>query len=460
MDPKSTPPPLGKVLRVSAEYAARSREGVRAALLDARAGSLTPPARDEHVRRFLYGFMAPLTLIRVAWQNKPIRGSIVRRLLPPLLLLALCTTVGVIDVVESLAAKHRDRAALVREAARAGEDEDDDDETPGVAAQEVRQADLEEAREEIRSAARNEVLKKSGALDVAAAAVSAAAAQADAAAARKAHAPSAPPPPPPPTGPLAVLAAMTKIAESKLAKLIATLGVIEWILIWIGREHHDVIAHDLADLTGVPSEPAPNPPKLRLDFGWIKLKGWRAIRFILFVALAAPTAWLLGRTPEVGAPLAVLVESAWVVYWASVFAIANTFLLGGDGGAGMGAVVRALARSARPHPRPRRDLPALRPHPHPRDEAGLARVQSVRGGAVGSGRARALAGDRRRAGALSPLAPRVRAGRHARLARVPAAGRRRARQPRHSRQPRGIRRSRPRTTDARVDLFTSYRRSG
>jgi hypothetical protein len=321
MDPKSTPPPLGKVLRVSAEYAARSREGVRAALLDARAGSLTPPARDEHVRRFLYGFMAPLTLIRVAWQNKPIRGSMVRRLLPPLLFLALCTTVGVIDVVESLASTRHDRAALAREA-EDDDDKDDDDESPGAAAREARQAELEKAREQIRSAARSEALRGSSKLDVAAAAVSAAAAQVDAAAPRKPR----PPPPAPPTGPLAVLAAMTKIAESKLAKLIATLGVIEWILIWIGREHHDVIAHDLADLTGVPCEPAPDPPKLRLDFGWIKLKGWRAVRFVLFVALAAPTAWLLGKIPEVGAPLAVTVESVWVVYWASVFAIANTFL--------------------------------------------------------------------------------------------------------------------------------------
>ncbi len=344
MDSKSTPPPLGKVLRASADYAARSREGVRAALRDAKAGSLNAPAADEHVRRFLYGFMAPLTLIRVAWANAPIRRSMVRRLLPPLLFIGVCTTFGVIDVVESLAAARgrADRGAL----AVASDDDDDDDEDESQTAQErgERAVQAAQAREEItkvgaevreaitrgaREDGRNPNANESSKIDVAATAVSEAAAKIAAAAPEKASRRLRPPPATRTTtrtGPFAVLAAMTKLVKSKLAQLIATLGVIEWILVWIGREHHEVIAHDLAELTGVPSAPAPTPPNLRLDLAWLTVKGWRFIRYFLLDALATPVVWIAGMLPVVGAVLAVLVTSAWFAYWASVFAIANTFL--------------------------------------------------------------------------------------------------------------------------------------
>ena len=47
-----------------------------------------------------------------------------------------------------------------------------------------------------------------------------------------------------------VLHAVVTFVESKLAKLIAALSALEWILVWIGREHHNQIAHDIARLTG------------------------------------------------------------------------------------------------------------------------------------------------------------------------------------------------------------------
>jgi hypothetical protein len=234
-----------------------------------------------------------------------------------------------------VAARH-DPSSLARRGNDDDDESDDDDDdvknpTPEQAAQaKETQAQIEkatsEARETITNAAQDEALKGSSKLDIAAAAVSAAAAQVKAAQVKAAVPRKRPPPPPVPTGRLAVLGMLTKLVQSKLARLIATLGVIEWILIWIGREHHDVIAHHLAALTGVPAEVPPDPPRLRLDFGWVKMKGWRAVRFILFVALAAPVAWVAGKVPVVGPLFAVLVPSAWVAYWASVFAIANTFL--------------------------------------------------------------------------------------------------------------------------------------
>jgi hypothetical protein len=73
-------------------------------------------------------------------------------------------------------------------------------------------------------------------------------------------------------------------------------------------------------------EPLKGAAKLRLDVGWLKLKAWRAIRFILFLLLVSPAAWLVGKVPYVGPALSVAIEAAWGAYWACVFAIANTFV--------------------------------------------------------------------------------------------------------------------------------------
>jgi hypothetical protein len=130
----------------------------------------------------------------------------------------------------------------------------------------------------------------------------------------------------PSPGSFSAIRTLLSVLESRAVKVLAVLGAIEWILVWIGREHHDQIAYDASVLTGVPGEPLPRPPKLRLDFGWLWMKLWRALRFVVFLALDAPVVWLLQRIPVVGDYLAVVVEVGWAVYWASVFAIANTFL--------------------------------------------------------------------------------------------------------------------------------------
>jgi hypothetical protein len=56
------------------------------------------------------------------------------------------------------------------------------------------------------------------------------------------------------------------------------------------------------------------------------MKGWRAIRMLIFLGLAGPLAWLAGKVPLVGDWLALAVGAAWAAYWACVFAIANSFV--------------------------------------------------------------------------------------------------------------------------------------
>ncbi len=281
---KPVPPPLDEVVKTSARYAARTRDGLRDGLRDARTATLRAPLPEEHARRILFGFTAPLTVLRLAWANVPFRRVFAGRLLPSLMLVALVTGIGVSDVVTALL---RERRAPTARAApvRAEADDDDGDGDGGGDG---------DGDEEIARGGR-----------------------------------ATPPPParpPQPTGRMAAVQLATKLVKSKVAKLLAVLGVLEWILVWIGREYHDATSYALATLTGVPNEPAPRRPRLRLDFGWLKTKAWRALRFLLFLGLAAPLTGLLGNVPRVGDALGVVAQAAWFAYWGSVFAIANTFV--------------------------------------------------------------------------------------------------------------------------------------
>jgi hypothetical protein len=122
--------------------------------------------------------------------------------------------------------------------------------------------------------------------------------------------------------------------------ILGALYALEWILIWIWREHHDAIACEVSALLGIPSEAMQGPPKLRFDAGFLRLKAWRALRFFLFTILVLPGAgylalllYLCGLLLGIGSvvgwvdvfflQLALLVTSA---YWAAVFGAANTFL--------------------------------------------------------------------------------------------------------------------------------------
>jgi hypothetical protein len=316
-------PQLASVVRASAAYAARTREGLLAGFRDLREATLHVPAASDHARRFLFGLAAPFTLLRRAWRDPGVRHSVNRRLLPAIAIVALVAASGIFDLVKEITAARRDASALAAKVrdAKHDDDERDDDEDDGDVGAATRAAG-----KEVERAARDSAAHGGSRQAVAAAAVSAAAAQAELAR-KNAERKRAPPPPPPPEGLLGWLRLALTLAESRLAKLIATLGILEWILVWIGREHYEHVASDTARLTGVPGEIAPEPPRLRLDFAWLKVKAWRALRFVLFVASIAPVVGLAGQIPKVGGAIGAVVQGAWFAYWASVMAIGNSFLV-------------------------------------------------------------------------------------------------------------------------------------
>jgi hypothetical protein len=301
-------PPKAAV-KSSVEYAKRSKEGIAAALRDARAARLEPPPSGEHARRLLYGFTVPVTLLRIAWSDVRTRTSIRKRLSVPVVVLA-CASAIAIFVVAHRSSEPEDVAAAI--------DDDDDD----------RHAVSDKDEQDIAGLPEGVRVTVTRARDAAAAA--------------------APPPKPPPSGRFATVRAAFDALTSRVGSVIAALGVVEWILIWIGREHHDHIAYETSVLTGVIGEPLTRPAKLRLDLGWLKMKAWRAVRFISFLLLVSPIAWLFGKVPVVGAALSVAIEGAWGAYWASVFAIANTFVAWHDErGTKLPWFMRVLARVGR-----------------------------------------------------------------------------------------------------------------
>ncbi len=278
-------PPKAAV-KTSVEYAIRSKEGIAAALRDARAARLEPPPRNEHARRLFFGFAIPITLIRIAWAESATRRSITRRLLPALACLGFAAVIAVF-VVSSRGRREQAEAIF-------GSDDDD------------RAAARDKEDEDIAGLPPGLAITVQHAKDAAAAA--------------------APPAKSVPSGPRSALHRAFDVLTSRVGSIVAALGVVEWILIWVGREHHDHIAYETSVLTGVIGEPLKGAAKLRIDLGWLKLKAWRAIRFLLFLLLVSPAAWLLGMIPYVGPALSVAIEAAWAAYWACVFAIANTFV--------------------------------------------------------------------------------------------------------------------------------------
>jgi hypothetical protein len=301
--------PLHKAaVKSSVEYAVRSKEGIAAALRDARAARLVIPARDEHARRLLFGFVVPMTLFRIALGDAQLRRTMSRRLFPPLLCLAVATCIGVLSTARD------DRrgaiAASVRSEDDAEPDQDDDDSDESAVIPAVARRALTEA----------------------------ASASARAAPASR---------PPPPIGRLSALRGAFEVLTSRVVQILAGLGVVEWILVWIGREHHDAMAYETSRLTGVPAEPLAHAPKLRMDLGWVWLKGWRAVRFLLFAALAGPFAWIAGQVPHLGPTLSFAVEGGWAAYLACVFAIGNSFLAWEPRAGSPPWFVRVLERAGR-----------------------------------------------------------------------------------------------------------------
>jgi hypothetical protein len=109
-----------------------------------------------------------------------------------------------------------------------------------------------------------------------------------------------------------------------IATIVSTLSVIEWIIIALSRQHHELLAAMCAATTGATWAPLTAPPKIALDFAWLKKKLSRRIRGLLLFVSGIPPIALVYFAPRLGDKLYAVLTTAWGFYWISVFALANT----------------------------------------------------------------------------------------------------------------------------------------
>ncbi|HEY6460001.1 MAG TPA: hypothetical protein VIY73_07605, partial [Polyangiaceae bacterium] len=127
--------------RAPRAIAARSKEGIVAAIADARAGRLHPPAQGEHARRLLFGFTAPFTILRLAWRDPATRRSIVDRMTIPVVFMAIALAAGVGSIAKDLLESRGNVALLAADA------DDDDDNSHDAVNRAARVAALQAAKE-------------------------------------------------------------------------------------------------------------------------------------------------------------------------------------------------------------------------------------------------------------------------------------------------------------------------
>jgi hypothetical protein len=379
---------------------AHVKQGVRDGVLDARAAKLVVPARHAHAHRFVFGLLLPFSLLRLANRDPGARASMWGRLRAPgigflvtTLLLGLHLAHWLPRPVDAVVASVGGGLASIFKTAQsclpnpgdivAGKSDDDD--RPRKAASR-RKAEVAAARRNVGDDEEEEVAIDEVADGIAGGTTALLAAakffeEADAGDA------SAPPP-----GRAEVKAKVSRAlhelaaagedggtpgltvqlnghpgagraahhrnrdragaaddeddddeetgSASDFLSVLGALYALEWILIWIWREHHDAIASEVSALATIPSEPLPGPPKLRFDFAFLRMKGWRALRFVLLVLLVLPGAGLVALfaivsgaifgAERLGGAAAVIVLQAGVFlatcYWGAVFGAANGFV--------------------------------------------------------------------------------------------------------------------------------------
>jgi hypothetical protein len=108
------------------------------------------------------------------------------------------------------------------------------------------------------------------------------------------------------------------------AALLATMQIVQWVVIALSRDYHDAISRDVSLLTRIEPEDGPLTPRLRLHVGWLAKKFSRRVRAFIVMVVAIPAVLVftipLGYT---SATLAVL-GPPWVAYWLVVFTTAKS----------------------------------------------------------------------------------------------------------------------------------------
>ena len=92
---------------------------------------------------------------------------------------------------------------------------------------------------------------------------------------------------------------------------------VEWTIAFLWKEHGEVLSDELSRAIGQAPETPPlgRPPRVRIDFGYLRLKLRRTIHNAIMFASGAPFFFLARAIPVVGDILSTSLLIAWTVYW-------------------------------------------------------------------------------------------------------------------------------------------------
>jgi hypothetical protein len=267
---------------------------MRVGVATARAARLDPPAPGSGLlQRAGYGFGLPFAILRSLWRNAAARRSYLRITLAQLAV-ALAITATVISCSHLEEGGDRNVRFFIG----------DDGVELASNTERTQEPDPPEAAEgsDERPSDRQRL--------------------------RKATPGSAPAPAEPPAGGIERARAWLRDrlggAASFWSEVVATLTVVEWIVIALSREYHDALSKTASELTAVPPEELPYRPSIRLNLRWLWKKAKRRIRGALLVAAGAPALWptlLLGGG---AAWVQTAALGAFGVYWLLVFTVGKT----------------------------------------------------------------------------------------------------------------------------------------
>ncbi|HEY2511526.1 MAG TPA: hypothetical protein VGI39_11745 [Polyangiaceae bacterium] len=133
------------------------------------------------------------------------------------------------------------------------------------------------------------------------------------------------------------------------AALLTALSIGEWVVVALGHEFHDAFGATAARLTNAIDEPLEGPPRIRFDPRWLVTKLRRKVRDALLMACGAPIFCFVLAIDDVGDGIFSTLMVGWAGYWASVFALGNTFLAWQprEGGGGVPWFLHGAARVGR-----------------------------------------------------------------------------------------------------------------
>lgn len=106
--------------------------------------------------------------------------------------------------------------------------------------------------------------------------------------------------------------------------LFGLMQLIQWCVIALSRDYHDVVSREASLLTALEPEDGPLTPRVRLDMQWLRKKFSRRIRALVVFLSGLPVLYAFTAPFPIRNTLLAVLVPAWSAYWLGVFTTARS----------------------------------------------------------------------------------------------------------------------------------------